>query len=118
MLSQVAVVILNWNGKSFLQQFLPSVIKYSGEAQIIVADNDSTDDSIEFLKANFPKIKIIQLDKNYGFSGGYNKALEKVSSKYYVLLNSDVEVTEGWLTPMFNLLEKDIQVAAFSYFPY
>lgn len=112
MLNQVAVVILNWNGKSFLQQFLPSVVKYSGDAQVIVADNDSTDDSIEFLQASFPEVEIIQLDKNYGFAGGYNKALEQVSSKYYVLLNSDVEVTEGWLVPMFNLLERDNQIAA------
>jgi len=112
MLNKVAIVILNWNGKSFLQQFLPSVIKYSGDAQIFVADNASSDDSIECLQANFPKVKIIQLDKNYGFTGGYNKALKQISSTYYVLLNSDVEVTENWLTPMFSLLEKDNQIAA------
>jgi len=109
---KVAVVILNWNGKTFLEQFLPSVTNYSENARIIVADNNSTDTSISFLQENYPKIKIIVLDKNYGFAGGYNKALKKVDSEYYVLLNSDVEVTENWLNPMIELLENDQSIVA------
>ncbi len=110
---KLAVVILNWNGQLFLEKFLPSVISYSFlEAEIIVADNHSTDDSISFLQANFPSVKIILLDKNYGFAGGYNKALKQVEAEYYVLLNSDVEVTKNWLTPMIDLLENDKNVVA------
>lgn len=109
---KIAVVILNWNGKSFLEQFLPSVVKFSTNAQVIVADNNSTDDSITFLQTNYPKIDIIQLDKNYGFAGGYNKALNQIDSEYYVLLNSDVEVTENWLTPMVELLDNDQSIVA------
>lgn len=108
---KVAVVILNWNGKSFLEQFLPSVVKYSGNARIIVADNNSTDNSVSFIKENYPTIEIIELEKNYGFAGGYNNALKQVDSEYYVLLNSDVEVTENWLNPMLNLLESDSSIA-------
>jgi GT2 family glycosyltransferase len=112
-LSKVAIVILNWNGKSFLQQFLPAVIKYNNSvSEIIVADNCSSDDSIAFLKTNFPEIRIIQLDKNYGFAGGYNNALKQVDSDYYVLLNSDVEVSKNWLEPMINLLDNDNNIAA------
>jgi GT2 family glycosyltransferase len=109
---KVAVVILNWNGKSFLEQFLPSVVKHSADARVIVADNNSTDNSISFLKEIYPSIEIIELDKNYGFAGGYNHALKQVDSEYYVLLNSDVEVTENWLNPMFDLLESDPSIAA------
>ena len=111
-MNQIAVVILNWNGKSFLQQFLPSVIKFSGNARIVVADNCSSDNSISFLKQNFHEVEIIQLERNFGFAGGYNKALAQIDSKYFVLLNSDVEVTENWLEPMFQLLENDNQIAA------
>lgn len=102
-MNQIAIVILNWNGKKFLKDFLPSVIKYSGDARIIVADNASTDDSVSFLKLEFPTIEIIQNDQNGGFAKGYNDALKKVQSPYYLLLNSDVEVSENWLNP---LLEK------------
>ena len=110
---KVAVVILNWNGKNFLQQFLPSVIKNSNEhTEIIVADNASTDDSISFLKEFYPAVKIILLEKNYGFAKGYNEALKKVDSDYYVLLNSDAEVSEGWIEPMVELLESDSSIAA------
>lgn len=111
-MNQIAVVILNWNGKSFLEQFLPSVTKYSGDARIIVADNNSTDDSIPFVKSKYPSVEIITLTENYGFAGGYNNALNQVDAQYFVLLNSDVEVTENWLTPMFNLLENDTKIAA------
>ncbi|MGB0888416.1 MAG: glycosyltransferase family 2 protein [Vicingaceae bacterium] len=112
MTEKIAVVILNWNGKSFLEQFLPSVTKYSENARVIVADNNSTDDSISFLEKNYPNVTLLILDKNYGFAGGYNKALKQIDSEYYVLLNSDVEVTEHWLTPMIKLLENDKTITA------
>lgn len=110
---KVTVVILNWNGKNYLQQFLPSVLKstYAG-VEIIVADNGSTDDSINFLQQHFPNVKILALEKNYGFAGGYNEALKKINSDYYVLLNSDVEVTPGWIEPLVTLLESDTTIAA------
>ena len=108
----IAVVILNWNGLEYLKKFLPILIQYSNEAKIIVADNGSTDRSVDFLKSEFFAVEIIELGVNYGFCEGYNRALEQVHSKYYVLLNTDVEVTEGWLKPMFNLLESDDKIAA------
>jgi GT2 family glycosyltransferase len=110
---KVAIVILNWNGKKFLEQFLPSVISstYSNH-EIIVADNNSSDDSIEFLKTNHPFVKIIQNADNWGFARGYNEALKQVSADYYVLLNSDVEVSGHWLEPMVDLLENDNSIAA------
>lgn len=110
--TKVAVVILNWNGKSFLDKFLPFVIKFSSEAQIIVADNNSTDDSVQFLKNNFPQVKIIINSSNDGFSTGYNLALKQVEAQYYVLLNSDVEVTENWLEPIIALLDSNKNIAA------
>ncbi len=111
---KVAVVILNWNGEGFLRQFLPVLVantNYEG-AEIIIADNASTDGSIYYLKSDFPNLKTIILDKNYGFAGGYNKALEQISAEYYVLLNSDVEVTDGWLQPMMHFLESNKDVVA------
>ena len=111
-MSRTAVVILNYNGEKLLQQFLPSVIQYSSEAEIIVADNNSSDRSISFLQQTFPQIRIIQLDKNYGFCGGYNRALKEVVADYYVLLNSDIEVTSQWLDSMISLLDHDPTVAA------
>ncbi len=109
----VAIVILNWNGRHYLQQFLPSVLStYYDNYRIIVADNASTDESISFIKNNFPLIEIIRLKKNFGFAKGYNEALKEVEADYYVLLNSDVEITPGWLGPMINLLEQDIDHAA------
>ena len=104
-MNQIAIVILNWNGKHFLKDFLPSVIKYSGDARIIVADNASSDDSISFLTNEFPTIEIIQNDQNGGFAKGYNDALKKVESPYYLLLNSDVEVSENWLIPLLKTME-------------
>lgn len=118
---KIAVVILNWNGKSYLEKFLPSVIQYSQPARIIVADNGSTDDSVPFLKKNFPSVKILESAENSGFAGGYNKALSKIYDSaseeerqelYYILLNSDVEVTENWIGPVIRLMEKDKSVAA------
>ncbi len=110
----IAVVILNWNGKKFLDKFLPTVIKYSNakNVDIWVADNGSTDKSVDFLKNNFKTVKIIELNKNYGFAGGYNKALEKINADYFILLNSDVEVTENWIFPIIEYMEKNIDVAA------
>jgi len=104
-LNQIAIVILNWNGKHFLKDFLPSVIKYSKDARIIVADNASSDDSISLLTNEFPTIEIIQNDQNGGFAKGYNDALKKVESPYYLLLNSDVEVSENWLVPLLKTME-------------
>jgi len=110
---ETAVVILNYNGKHFLQQFLPGVIANSGTAKIVVADNASTDDSVNFLKENFQnQIEIIQLETNKGYCGGYNAALKQVKATYYVLLNSDVEVTAGWVDPVINLFKQDQAIAA------
>ncbi len=109
----VAVVILNWNGKNFLQQFLPSVISSTYKnIQIIVADNASTDDSIQFLKDHFPTVKIIINQTNEGFAKGYNTALKKVTADYFVLLNSDVEVSPNWIEPVIALMENDKNIAA------
>ncbi len=110
--TKVAVVILNWNGKSFLEKFLPIVIKYSTNAQIIVADNQSSDDSVAFLKQYFPQVTIIINPSNDGFSKGYNLALKQVNAEYYVLLNSDVEVTENWIEPIITLLDSNKKIAA------
>lgn len=111
-MSKTAVVILNYNGEKLLQQFLPSVIAHTRQARIIVADNGSTDGSIKLIKDQFPTVEVIALDTNYGFCGGYNKALRQVNSEYYVLLNSDVEVTPNWLEPMVQLLDKNASIAA------
>ena len=111
---KTAVVILNWNGKSLLQQFLPSLLEHTpqGEAQIIVADNGSTDDSISFLKENYPDIQIIAFEENLGFAEGYNRALAQLDHQYVVLLNSDVEVTSGWLTTAIDYLDRNPEVVA------
>lgn len=111
---KAAIVILNWNGKQFLQKFLPSVIEYSSlpDVQILIADNGSSDDSIPFLRKNHPSVRIIEMDKNHGFAGGYNLALQEVESDYYILLNSDVEVTEGWIQPIIKPMDDDPSIAA------
>ena len=112
-LPSVAVVILNWNGKKFLEKFLPSVMSSQYEnLSVIVADNASTDDSISFLKEKFPSVNIIINNKNEGFAKGYNTALQKVSADYYILLNSDVEVTKAWITPIISLMESDKSIGA------
>ncbi|MBC7556799.1 MAG: glycosyltransferase family 2 protein [Chryseobacterium sp.] len=110
--NKVAVVILNWNGKSFLEKFLPIVLKYSQNVQIIVADNNSSDDSVVFLKNYFPHVSVIINPTNDGFSKGYNTALKQVNAEYYVLLNSDVEVTENWIEPIITLLDANQKIAA------
>ena len=109
----IAIVILNWNGRKFLEQFLPSIMAslYQNK-RVIVADNASTDDSIAFLKAQYPQIEIIINTTNEGFAKGYNTALKQVQSDYYVLLNSDVEVTPNWIAPIIDLMESDSTIAA------
>lgn len=110
-MTRVAVVILNYNGEKLLPQFLPSVIRHSGDAEVIVADNGSTDDSLRVLTL-FPQVTVLPLPGNFGFCGGYNRALRRVTADYYVLLNSDVEVTENWLTPMKALLDNHPRIAS------
>ncbi len=111
--TKVAVVILNWNGKKFLEQFLPALLRTTyPHYRIIIADNGSSDDSVAFLQTNYPTLQLIRFTENYGFAKGYNEALKQVDAEYYVLLNSDVEVEPGWLTPMVDLLEKDNSIAA------
>ncbi len=105
MMNKIAVVILNWNGKHLLEKFLPSVIAHSDLAQIYVADNASLDNSILFLEKNYPSIKIIKNPENFGYAKGYNVALEQVNEPYLVLLNSDVEVTKNWLSPVLEIFE-------------
>jgi hypothetical protein len=111
---KISIVILNYNGRKHLERFLPSVVQYSilPETEIVVADNGSTDDSINFLQTRYPQIRLILLDKNYGFAGGYNKALQQVEAEYFVLLNSDVEVTENWLDPLVKEMDARPEVAA------
>lgn len=99
-MKDIAVVILNWNGVHFLEEYLGKVVEYSGDAQIVVADNASSDNSVEFVQSNFPSVRIVQNAENGGFARGYNEALAQVDSPLYVLLNSDVEVTPNWLEPL------------------
>ena len=108
----VAVVILNWNGKSFLEKFLPLVVQYSSAANVYLADNNSSEDSVAFVKANFPEVSIIINKSNNGYADGYNQALKQVKEEYYVLLNSDVEVTPNWIEPVIALMESNKRIAA------
>ena len=111
---RTAVVILNWNGEKFLNQFLPVLLQNTQlpDVDIYVADNASTDNSLSLLKEKFPTVKTVLLDTNYGFAGGYNKALAQIKADYFVLLNSDVEVTENWLQPLLNYMNENKDVAA------
>ena len=111
---KTAVVILNWNGLGYLKMFLGSVIKNSldHDTAVYVADNGSTDGSLEWISSNFPEVNIIRLDKNYGFAGGYNMALDQIEARYFVLLNSDIEVTQGWLKPLVSYMENNTEVAS------
>ena len=109
----VAIVILNWNGKKLLEQFLPSVLRTSYDnCKIIVADNGSTDDSVSFVRQQFPSVDLICIPENLGYADGYNKALSQVEADYFILLNSDVEVSPGWLQPMVALLQSNTTIAA------
>ncbi|MBO7124575.1 MAG: glycosyltransferase family 2 protein, partial [Bacteroidales bacterium] len=107
----VAVAILNWNGKHWLEKFLANVVENSPEATVYIIDNASTDDSVSFLQAQFPKTPIIQLDKNYGFAEGYNQGLAQIQADYYVLLNSDVQVGKNWISPIIERMEADEKLA-------
>jgi|SRR6478672_2299451 len=107
---KIAVVILNWNGAQLLEQFLPSVVAFSDEAKIYVADNASTDNSIQVIKDKFPSISIIQNEGNFGFAHGYNVALQQVEEPYYALVNSDIEVTENWLAPILSIFENEPEI--------
>ncbi len=104
---KVAVVILNWNGKQLLEQFLPSVVQYSKEATVYVADNASTDDSVAFVKDQFPKVSIVVNPANTGYAGGYNDALQHIEADVYALVNSDIEVTENWLQPIIKVFQNE-----------
>lgn len=109
---QVSIVILNYNGREHLEQFLPSVVAFSGDHHIVVADNCSTDDSIEFLESNYPDVQIIKNSMNGGYSWGYNQALQQIDSEYFILLNSDVEVTENWIHPIIGMMESNANIGA------
>ncbi len=110
-MKKIAVVILNWNGAKLLKEFLPSVVKYSSEATIYVIDNASTDDSLLVLKEDFPSVKIIQNKENFGFAQGYNEGLQNIEEEIYCLVNSDIEVTENWLTPILSHFEQHSNTA-------
>ncbi len=111
---KTAVVILNWNGEQFLREYLPSVVRFSvsADTKIIVADNNSSDGSIALLRSDFPEVGIIQLDQNYGFAGGYNKALADLDAEYYVLCNSDIELRSDAVSPIIRLMDSDPDIAA------
>ena len=111
-MTKVAIVILNWNGADMMRRFLPGVIANSPEARVFVADNASSDGSLEMLSADFPTVSQIVLDRNYGFADGYNQALRQVEAEYYVLLNSDVETPHQWLAPLLQYMEANPDVAA------
>jgi GT2 family glycosyltransferase len=109
----VAIVILNYNGRAYLEQFLPSVLASSyGNLSIVIADNASTDDSLAFLNKHYPSLRIVSLSQNYGFAEGYNQALKQIKSAYYILLNSDIEVKSDWISPLIDVMENDKTVAA------
>ena len=112
-MARLSVVILNWNGRRHLERYLPSVVENtSGDAEVIVADNGSTDDSLQWLRLAYPDVRIIRLQRNYGFAGGYNRALKELESDYVLLLNSDVEVTPHWWQPLVEVLDEHEDVAA------
>jgi len=111
---KVAIVILNWNGEKYLKQFLPSLLQHTkpDNCEIIIADNNSSDNSISFLNQNYPNLRLILFDKNHGFTGGYNLALNQINAEYFVLLNSDVEVSPDWLLPLIKIMDSDESIAA------
>ncbi len=113
-MTDIAIVILNWNTRQQLEQFLPNVLAHSKEkgVEVVVADNGSTDDSVAYMRENHPGVRLIEFDTNHGFTGGYNRALAQIEARYYLLLNSDVEVTSGWLQPLKACMEENSSVAA------
>ncbi len=108
---KVAIIILNWNGKKLLETFLPSVLEHSGQADVYVADNASTDDSLNYMKQHHPQVKCIKNPENKGYAGGYNQALKQVDADVYCLLNSDIEASPGWLNPIIRLMEGNTRIA-------
>ena len=114
-MSIVKIVILNWNGVAHLRRFLPSVVAAApAGVEVVVADNGSTDDSVEVLRSEFPSVTVLRMDCNYGFAGGYNRALQRIEADYYVLLNSDVETPRGWLAPLVEALDRNPDVGVVS----
>ena len=111
-MKRVAVVILNWNGEKMLSEFLPDVVRHSTGAEIVVADNASTDGSLQMLEREFPTVRRIVLDRNHGFAQGYHLALEQVDAEFYLLLNNDVQVGADWLSPLLEYMDKNPHVAA------
>ena len=113
-MKKTAVVILNWNGRKLLEQFLATIVEHTvdEDTELIVADNGSTDDSVDYLRSEFADVPLIVLDQNYGFAEGYNRAIAQVEAEYVVLLNSDIETTEGWLTSLVDYLDRHKEVAA------
>ncbi|GAA4468909.1 glycosyltransferase family 2 protein [Nibrella saemangeumensis] len=111
-MDQLAIVILNYNGQSYLERFLPSVLAHADGFPVYVADNASTDNSVALLRDRFPEVHLLQLTRNDGYAGGYNAALQQIKARFYILLNSDVEVTPGWIWPVLNLLEHTPRMAA------
>ena len=109
---KTAVVVLNWNGKAWLEKFLPNLVNHSQVATVFVADNASTDDSVDYVKINFPTVKIIVNASNGGYAKGYNDVLKQIDAEYFVLINSDIEVTAGWLSPIISLMDSDKQIAS------
>lgn len=111
-MNRLAIAILNWNGKKWLEKFLPAVVQHSPEADIYIIDNASEDDSVTFVENNFPSVRVIQNSKNEGFAAGYNSGLKNIDAEIYCLLNSDVEVTQNWIPPMIALFDSDQSIAA------
>ena len=111
-MAKVAVLILNYNGEQHLKQFLPSIIANSADCDVIVGDNNSSDNSINLLENSFPEVRIIKLDENYGYAGGYNKLIDQLDHEYIVLVNSDIEATPGWVNPLISILDSEPNVAA------
>ena len=109
---KTAIVVLNWNGKKWLEKFLPTLLRYSKDATVFIADNASTDNSVNFVKKHFPEIKIIINKTNGGYAKGYNDALKQISAEYFVLINSDIEVTDNWLSAIIALMDTNTQIAA------
>ncbi|SEI88003.1 hypothetical protein SAMN05216327_104367 [Dyadobacter sp. SG02] len=112
MTPSVAIVILNYNGQHYLEKFLPKVIEYSGSHAIWIADNASTDHSLEWLNTHYPELNTLVINENKGYAGGYNDALRRIQADYYILLNSDIEVTENWIAPVIAFMESDPLIAA------
>ena len=113
-MNKTAVVILNWNGIGYLKMFLGTVVQYSASpgTEIYVADNGSSDGSADWVEENFREIRLIRLDRNHGFADGYNRAIDQIDAEYYVFINSDIEVTEGWLQPLVTFMELNHDAAA------